>query len=94
MDFFQYRGTIRGLEMAIRLVHDRCADPSIFAPGQAERSGVRIVEKYRLRRTPGDANARSRRANLDSELASLYRQAGRTGNPRAGRAASPSGRIA
>jgi phage tail-like protein len=57
MDFFQYRGTIRGLLMALRLAFDDCADETIFTeiPGgpRSRKSGIRIVEKFRTRRTPG-----------------------------------------
>ncbi len=52
MDFFQYRGTIRGLTMALHLALDQCADENIFA----ERKGleeIRIVENYRTRSRPG-----------------------------------------
>jgi phage tail-like protein len=56
MEFFQYRGTIPGLLMALRLVLEPCPNERIFTspytPGS--RSGaVRIVERYRTRRTPG-----------------------------------------
>ena len=54
MDFFQYRGTIRGLVMALRLVHEPCADQSIFSdPPDAPLQSFRIVEQFRTRRTPG-----------------------------------------
>ena len=56
MEFFQYRGTIRGLLMALRLVLEACPDETIFADPFRLRSragAVRIVEKYRTRRTPG-----------------------------------------
>lgn len=54
MDFFQYRGTIRGLTMALHLALDQCADERIF--NQNERRGpeeIRIVERYRTRTLPG-----------------------------------------
>jgi phage tail-like protein len=56
MDFFQYRGTIRGLKMALRLSLDDCPDETIFVQGsgiQAQNSGIRVVEKYLSRQTPG-----------------------------------------
>ncbi len=63
MDFFLYRGTQRGLVMALHLALDSCVDDSIFTiwpsarptPGQPlnPRTGaIRVVEKYRTRRTP------------------------------------------
>jgi phage tail-like protein len=55
MVFFQYRGTARGLEMALRLAHEPCADTSIFdpaAPTMPARS-FRIVEAWQARITPG-----------------------------------------
>ncbi|HEX8137123.1 MAG TPA: phage tail protein [Pyrinomonadaceae bacterium] len=57
MRFFQYRGTIRGLLMALRLAFDDCADETIFteteAYGSTQRSAIRIIERFRTRRTPG-----------------------------------------
>jgi phage tail-like protein len=53
MDFFQYRGTIRGLQMALRLVLDSCADESIFTDLSSSTSHIRIIEKYKTRKTPG-----------------------------------------
>lgn len=60
LDFFQYRGTIRGLLMALRLVLEGCPDESIFRfqPQQGgsatylSTQSCRIVEKYRTRRIP------------------------------------------
>ncbi|HEY3493717.1 MAG TPA: phage tail protein [Polyangiaceae bacterium] len=53
MDFFQYRGTIQGLTMALRLALDRCADESIFTDPDPGRAAVRVVERYRARFVPG-----------------------------------------
>jgi phage tail-like protein len=55
MDFFQYRGTIRGLTMALHLALDQCADESIFDQSEAARrlEPIRIVERYRSRTLPG-----------------------------------------
>ncbi|MBO0794301.1 MAG: hypothetical protein J2P36_25590, partial [Ktedonobacteraceae bacterium] len=55
MDFFQYRGTMRGLLMALRLTLEDRVCESIFSaqsakPSRPER--VRIVEKYRTRNLP------------------------------------------
>ncbi|HEY3079932.1 MAG TPA: phage tail protein [Chloroflexota bacterium] len=54
MRLFQYRGTIRGLEMALRLALDEQPDETIFS-ARPRRSGsgtIRFVERFRLRRTP------------------------------------------
>jgi phage tail-like protein len=54
MDFFQYRGTIRGLTMALHLALDSCVDEAIFADGRkGRREEIRIVEKYLTRTMPG-----------------------------------------
>ncbi|MET0752920.1 MAG: phage tail protein, partial [Pyrinomonadaceae bacterium] len=55
VDFFQYRGTVRGLRIALRLVLDSCADESIFDTQTTEekvRDPIRVVEKFLTRRTP------------------------------------------
>lgn len=54
MDFFQYRGTIRGLTMALHLALDSCVDEAIFEDGRkGRREDIRIVEKYLTRSMPG-----------------------------------------
>jgi phage tail-like protein len=53
MKFFQYRGTIRGLTMALHLALDSCVDESIFAENSQRRQDIRIVEKYLTRTMPG-----------------------------------------
>jgi len=56
MRLFQMRGTIRGLEAALRLSLEDCPDEADFDDGPATtRPGagsIRIVEKFRTRRTP------------------------------------------
>jgi phage tail-like protein len=50
--FFEARGTVPGLMMALRLALEDCADQSIFQSSVNVRTGVRIVEKYSTRRLP------------------------------------------
>ena len=61
MDFFQWRGTARGLLMAAELAVAERPDERIFTqpaghggrrPAASEANRIRIVERYRTRRTP------------------------------------------
>ncbi len=52
MIFFQYRGTIRGIKMALRLALDDCADPQIFDLS-SEDERIRVIERFRTRQTAG-----------------------------------------
>lgn len=56
MRFLALRGTARGLQAALRLALDECVDDEIFlAAGDRPRrpDSVRIIERFRTRRTPG-----------------------------------------
>lgn len=56
MDFFRYRGTIHGLQTALSLALGESADEKLFRPPSAQSglsNPIRIVEKFRTRRTPG-----------------------------------------
>lgn len=56
MTFFQYRGTIPGVRMALRLALDESVDDTVFtdvASKCKQATGIRVVEKYLTRRTPG-----------------------------------------
>jgi len=54
MDFFSYRGTIRGLRMALRLALEDCADETIFTDTTEDTlHQIRIVEKYLTRYASG-----------------------------------------
>jgi phage tail-like protein len=50
--FFQARGTLPGLMMALRLTLEDCADESVFTDPVQVNNGPRIVEKFRTRRLP------------------------------------------
>lgn len=50
--FFEARGTVPGLTMALRLMFEDCADSSLFAPQAKQQAGVRIVEKFSQRTLP------------------------------------------
>ncbi|HTD88689.1 MAG TPA: phage tail protein, partial [Candidatus Binatia bacterium] len=52
MEFFQYRGTIHGLTMALHLALDQCANEEIFttAKNAQQREPIRIIEKYLTRK--------------------------------------------
>jgi len=51
IQFFDARGTIPGLMMALRLALESCDDEVLFSSPVA--TNIRIVEKFRLRATPG-----------------------------------------
>lgn len=56
MTFFQYRGTIWGLALALHLALDDCIDEALLegpTPGAATTSAIRIIEKFRTRTSPG-----------------------------------------
>jgi phage tail-like protein len=56
MDFFNCRGTIRGLQLALQLALDECIDETIFSDRSLksiQQCPIRIVEQFRTRRTPG-----------------------------------------
>jgi phage tail-like protein len=57
IEFFNRRGTIEGLELALRVALDSCVDESLFTVAQSRArtssSGIRIVEKYRTRHAAG-----------------------------------------
>jgi hypothetical protein len=54
MRFFSARGTMRGVEIALRFVLDPCVDSSVYADTRPPAlATARIVESYRTRKTPG-----------------------------------------
>jgi phage tail-like protein len=54
MQFFQARGTMRGVEIALRFALDRCVDASVFEDTRPTNQATpRLVESYRTRKTPG-----------------------------------------
>jgi phage tail-like protein len=56
MTLFQYRGTVRGLRMALALVLDACPDEGLFMtpPRESQYAAkTRVVEGWQTRLTPG-----------------------------------------
>lgn len=53
VQFFAYRGTVAGLEIALRLAFDTCSGDEMFTrPPEPWERGARIVETFRSRRLP------------------------------------------
>ena len=55
IDFYQFRGTLRGIRAALRLALYPCADESIFdaqTSKEKKLDPIRIVERFQTRRTP------------------------------------------
>jgi hypothetical protein len=50
--FFEARGTLPGLMMALRLTLEDCADAGIFISPVQANNGPRIIEKFRTRQLP------------------------------------------
>jgi len=57
IEFFNRRGTMRGLEITLRLALDSCVDEALFNDGLSlpvsRPSGIRVVEEYRTRHAAG-----------------------------------------
>jgi phage tail-like protein len=54
MQFFAARGTMRGVEIALRFVLDACIDQSVYTDTRPPAlATARIVESFRTRKTPG-----------------------------------------
>lgn len=60
LEVFGQRGTVPGIQLALRLALDPCDDEQLFQGETPTRSTSRIVERFRTRRTPpvvlGDPN--------------------------------------
>lgn len=75
MEFFQYRGTVRGLQVALELALAECADEKIFTePRTARTVAIRIVEKFRTRPREGYAHLFSVMLPTARTLTELDRQ--------------------
>ncbi len=54
MQFFAARGTMRGVEIALRFALDRCVKASVYTDTRPRAlATARIVESFRTRKTPG-----------------------------------------
>jgi phage tail-like protein len=51
VELFRWRGTERGMRLALGVALLRCPDPSLFS-GAAEPGGIRIVERFQTKRGP------------------------------------------
>ncbi|HMF96394.1 MAG TPA: phage tail protein [Vicinamibacterales bacterium] len=52
-EFFEWRGTVPGLRMALRLATESCADESTFSLQPRTTERIRIIERFRTRPLPG-----------------------------------------
>lgn len=52
-EFFEWRGTIPGLRMALRLATERCATDGTFSLRARRTETVKIIERFRTRPLPG-----------------------------------------
>ncbi|HEX6465318.1 MAG TPA: phage tail protein, partial [Vicinamibacterales bacterium] len=52
-EFFEWRGTVPGLRIALRLATESCADDSTFSLDPRPTEGIRIIERFRTRPLPG-----------------------------------------
>jgi phage tail-like protein len=52
-EFFEWRGTLPGLRMALRLASEHCANDGTFSVKARRTEAIRIIERFRSRPLPG-----------------------------------------